>query len=44
MTIQEFSNSFDTMLNSYNSQPQFGEQANRLDIILDEYEKSVLLT
>ena len=44
MTIQEFSNSFDTMLNSYNSQPQFGEQANRGDIVLDEYEKSVLLT
>lgn len=44
MTIQEFSNTFDTLLNSYNTQPQFGEQASKREIVLDEYEKSVLLT
>lgn len=44
MTIQEFSNTFDTLLNSYNTQAQFGEQASKRDIVLDEYEKSVLLT
>lgn len=44
MTIQEFSNTFDTLLNSYNAQAQFGEQTSRADIVLDEYEKSVLLT
>ena len=44
MTTQEFSNTFDTLLNSYNSQGLFGEQASRGEIVLDEYEKSVLLT
>lgn len=44
MTISEFSNTFDTLLNSYSTQPQFGEQASKRDIVLDEYEKSVLLT
>ena len=44
MTTQEFSNTFDTLLNSYNTQAQFGEQASKRDIVLDEYEKSVLLT
>ena len=44
MTVQEFSNTFDTLLNSYNTQPQFGEQASKREIVLDEYEKSVLLT
>lgn len=44
MTIQEFSNTFDTLLNSYNTQAQFGEQASKREIVLDEYEKSVLLT
>lgn len=44
MTIQEFSNTFDTLLNSYNTQSQFGEQASKGEIVLDEYEKSVLLT
>ena len=32
------------MLNSYSTQAQFGEQASKRDITLDEYEKSVLLT
>lgn len=44
MTIQEFSNTFDTLLNSYNVQAQFGEQTSRADIVLDEYEKSFYLT
>lgn len=44
MTIQEFSNTFDTLLNSYNTSAQFGEQASKREIVLDEYEKSVLLT
>lgn len=44
MTTQEFSNTFDTLLNSYNTSAQFGEQASKREIVLDEYEKSVLLT
>ena len=44
MTTQEFSNTFDILLNSYSSQGLFGEQASRGEIVLDEYEKSVLLT
>lgn len=44
MTTQEFSNMFDTLLNSYNAEAMFGEAASRADIVLDEYEKSVLLT
>lgn len=44
MTTQEFSNAFDTLLNSYNTQAQFGDQSSRGDIVLDEYEKSLLLT
>lgn len=44
MTRQEFSDTFTTMLNSYNTQAQFGEQASKMEIVLDEYEKSVILT
>ena len=44
MTRNEFSDVFTTLLNSYNTQAQFGEQASRQEIALDEYEKSVLLT
>lgn len=44
MTTSEFSNTFDTLLNSFNTQAQFGDQASRLEVVLDEYEKSVLLT
>ena len=44
MTIQEFSNAFDTLLNSYDTQSQFGEQASKREIVLDEYEKSFYLT
>ncbi len=44
MKIQEFSDAFDTLLNSYNTQADFGEQASRAEVVLDEYEKSVFLT
>lgn len=45
MTCEEFSNQFDTLLNSYNIQAGFGEGSNKQGgIALDEYEKSVLLT
>lgn len=44
MTIDEFSNSFDTLLNSYALISNFGEEASKQTITLDEYEKSVLLT
>lgn len=44
MTRQEFSDTFTTLLNSYNTQAAFGEQASKREIVLDEYEKSVLLT
>lgn len=44
MKLQEFSDMFDTLLNSYASQAMFGEQAGKTEIVLDEYEKSVLLT
>lgn len=44
MTTQEFSNEFDTLLNSFSQQANFGEQSSRFDLVLDEYEKSVLLT
>ena len=44
MRVSEFSDSFDSLLNSYASQAMFGEQAAKSEIVLDEYEKSVLLT
>lgn len=44
MTTSEFSNTFDTLLNSYSTQANFGDGASKQDIVLDEYEKSVILT
>lgn len=44
MIAEEFSNMFDTLLNSYNLQTSFGEQGNGFEITLDEYEKSIFLT
>lgn len=44
MTREEFSNGFTTLLNSYNTQANFGEEASKQEVVLDEYEKSVLLT
>jgi hypothetical protein len=43
MTTQEFSNEFDTLLSSYSTVPPYGDE-NKLNITLDEYEKSVFLT
>jgi hypothetical protein len=42
--VNEFSDAFDTLLNSYASQAIFGEGASKAEVVLDEYEKSVLLT
>lgn len=44
MTNSEFSDTFSTLLNSFNTQANFGDQASKREIVLDEYEKSVLLT
>ena len=44
MTTEEFSNEFDTILNSYSSSKSFGEANDKVDIVLDEYEKSIFLT
>lgn len=44
MTRIEFSDAFSTSLNSHNTQAQFGEQASKNEIVLDEYEKSFFLT
>ena len=44
MTTEEFSNEFDTLLNSYSVIDRFGKEGNLLTIELDEYEKSVFLT
>lgn len=44
MNIREFSDQFDTLLDSYKFKDEFGEVENIARIKLDEYEKSVLLT
>lgn len=44
MTREEFSNGFDTMLNSYSASAMFGEESTKQSIALDEYEKSLFLT
>lgn len=44
MNIKEFSDGFDTILNSYSIKANFGEEASRQTITLDEYEKSLFLT
>ena len=44
ITPEEFSASFDTLLNSYANQALSGNEASTQDIVLDEYEKSVFLT
>ena len=44
MTREEFSNGFDTMLNSYSATAKFGEESTKQSIVLDEYEKSLFLT
>jgi hypothetical protein len=44
MTTKEFSNAFDTLLNSYANTSNFGDPNSKVDIVLDEYEKSLFLT
>jgi hypothetical protein len=44
MNLNEFSDTFDTLLNSHNIQAGFGEDSSKREITLNEYEKSVLLT
>ena len=44
MTTQEFSNTFDTLLNSFRDVKEFGKTSSNQSIELDEYEKSVFLT
>ena len=44
MTNSEFSDTFATLLNSYGSKAEFGNQSAQDDIVLDEYEKSVYLS
>lgn len=41
---QEFSDSFDVLINSYADTVPFGDQASKSTLVLDEYEKSVCLT
>ena len=44
MTREDFSNSFDTQLNSYAHTASFGDDTSKVDIRLNEYEKSLYLT
>lgn len=44
MTTAEFSDAFDTLLNSYSAKGLTGEEASSQTVVLDEYEKSLYLT
>lgn len=44
MTAKEMSDALDSLLNSYANATSFGEESSKLDITLDEYEKSLYLT
>lgn len=44
MTTQEFSDGFDTLVNSYANKVNFGDEASIRDLTFDEYEKSLWLT
>lgn len=44
MTVQQFSDEFDVLLNSYAHTSGFGEASSQLDVNLNEYEKSVFLS
>ena len=44
MTIEDFSNEFDVLLNSYAHTALFGQDASAIDLTTDEYEKSWFLT
>lgn len=44
MTNPEFSDQFDTLLNSYSTTASFGDGVSRQEITINEYEKSLYLT
>lgn len=44
MTTKEFSDAFDSLLNGYSTQMNFGDSASMGGMVLDEYEKSLFLT
>ena len=44
MDVKEFSDAFDTLLNSHSFRAQSGDTSFPRDIVLDEYEKSLFLT
>jgi len=44
MTTEEFSNQFDVRLNTFSATIPFGGESSVVDIVCDEYEKSVYLT
>ena len=44
MTTKEFSNTFDILLNSNDTRALYGDVSSIGDMVLDEYEKSILLT
>ena len=44
MTVQQFSDEFDVLLNSYAHTSGLGEASSQLDVNLNEYEKSVFLS
>lgn len=44
MTTKEFSDAFDTLLNGYSTQMNFGDSSSMGGMVLDEYEKSLFLT
>ena len=44
MNLQDFSNGFDTLLSSYINRAEYGEEASKATLHLDEYEKSLFLT
>ena len=44
MEVRDFSGGFDTMVASYLHSAEFGSQASSMDIVFDEYEKTLFLT
>lgn len=44
MTCEEFSNAFDVLLASYKTSAEFGKEYSDIDLVFDEYEKSIFLT
>lgn len=44
MTVEEFSNQLDVLLDSHKFKDEFGDVSNMFTVKLDEYEKSMLLT